>query len=114
MIRRGPHKFIWSAPDPPLLFDLDQDPDELVNLAPDRPQQVAAFTAEVHERWDPAALHAAVLESQRARRLTYDALNRGRRTAWDYQPSLHQRHYVTGAADLNDLERRRRFPPPPA
>ena len=23
MIRRGPHKFIWSAPDPPLLFDLD-------------------------------------------------------------------------------------------
>ncbi len=89
-------------------------PGRAPNLAPDRPQQVAALTAEVHERWDPAALHAAVLESQRARRLTYDALNRGRRTAWDYQPSLHQRHYVTGAADLNDLERRRRFPPPPA
>jgi choline-sulfatase len=115
MIRRGPHKFIWSAPDPPLLFDLEQDPDELVNLAPAprRARQVAAFTAEVHERWDHAALHAAVLDSQRARRLTYDALTRGRRTAWDYQPSLHQRHYVTGAADLNDLERRRRFPPPP-
>jgi choline-sulfatase len=115
MIRRGPHKFVWSAPDPPLLFDLEQDPDELVNLAaaPRHAPQVAAFTAEVHARWDPAALHAAVLESQHARRLTYDALNRGRRTAWDYQPSLHARHYVTGAADLNDLERRRRFPPPP-
>ena len=29
MIRRGPHKFIWSEPDPPLLFDLERDPDEL-------------------------------------------------------------------------------------
>ena len=71
------------------------------------------MTAEVRERWDPAALHAAVLESQRARRLAFDALGRGRRTAWDYQPSLHAGPYVTGAADLNDLERRRRFPPPP-
>ena len=75
---------------------------------------MAAFDAELRERWEAEALHAAVLESQRARRLTYDALGRGRRTPWDYQPSLHDRHYVTGAADLNDLERRRRFPPPPA
>ena len=33
MIRRGAQKFIWSEPDPPLLFDLEQDPDELDNLA---------------------------------------------------------------------------------
>jgi hypothetical protein len=50
--------------------------------------------------------------SQRARRLTYDALARGRRTPWEYQPNLHPRPYVTGAADLTDLEHRRRFPPP--
>jgi choline-sulfatase len=114
MIRRGPHKFVWSAPDPPLLFDLEQDPDELVDFAaaPEHAPQVAAFTAEVRERWEPEALHAAVLESQRARRLTFDALARGRRTAWDYQPNLHARPYVAGTADLNDLERRRRFPPP--
>jgi choline-sulfatase len=114
MIRRGPHKFVWSAPDPPLLFDLEEDPDELADLAaaPGQAQRVAAFTAEVHQRWQPGALHEAVLESQRARRLTFDALALGRRTAWDYRPSLHARHYVTGGADLNDLERRRRFPPP--
>jgi DNA replication protein DnaC len=73
---------------------------------------VAALTAEVHERWDPDGLYATVLESQRARRLTYDALARGRRTPWEYQPNLHPRPYVTGAADLTDLEHRRRFPPP--
>jgi choline-sulfatase len=114
MLRRGPHKFIWSAADPPLLFDLEQDPDELENLAatPAHADLVATLTAEVHERWDPEGLYAAVLESQRARRLTFDALALGRRTAWDYRPSLHARHYVTGGADLNDLERRRRFPPP--
>ena len=33
MIRRGPWKFIWSEPDPPLLFDLARDGDELQNLA---------------------------------------------------------------------------------
>jgi choline-sulfatase len=115
MIRRGPQKFVWSAPDPPLLFDLEADPDELDNLAalPEHAQQVAALTAEIHDRWDPEALHAAVLESQRTRRLTFDALARGRRTAWDYQPNLHPRPYVAGTADLNDVERRRRFPPPP-
>ena len=73
---------------------------------------VTAFTAEVRSAGVPATLHAAVLESQRARRLTFDALGRGRRTAWDYQPNLHPRPYVAGTADLNDFERRRRFPPP--
>jgi choline-sulfatase len=115
MLRRGPHKFIWSAADPPLLFDLEQDPDELENLAatPAHAELVAALTAKVHERWDPQGLYAAVLESQRARRLTYDALARGRRTPWEYQPNPHPRPYVTGSADLTDLEHRRRFPPPP-
>lgn len=116
MIRRGRHKFVWSEPDPPLLFDLDRDPDELANLAgrPEMAAVVQAFVAEVHARWDPPALRAAVIQSQRARRYAFAALAQGRRTAWDYRPVLHGRHYVAGDLDLTDLERARRFPSPEA
>ena len=65
MIRRGAHKFIWSEPDPPLLFDLDRDPDELENLAaaPGHASIAAAFEAEVRGRWDPARLRAEILKA---------------------------------------------------
>ena len=75
MIRRGAQKFIWSEPDPPLLFDLDQDPDELDNLAdqPAHAARVQAFAAEVRERWDPEALYQAIVASQRTRRIAFEA-----------------------------------------
>src|SRR5919106_242403 len=51
MIRRGRHKFIWSEPDPPMLFDMENDPDELLNLAqrPEHAELVRAFETEVRE-----------------------------------------------------------------
>jgi choline-sulfatase len=115
MIRRGTHKFIWSEADPPMLFDLANDPDELDNLAErqDHAELTLSLEAEVRRRWDPPALRSAVLASQRARRLVFQALSSGRPTAWDYQPGLPSRRYVSGHADLTDLERLRRFPPPP-
>ena len=109
MIRRGAHKLIWSEPDPPLLFDLAHDPDELDNLAgrPEHAALLGELEAEVRRRWDPPALHAAVLASQRARRLTWQALRHGQPTPWDYQPP---RPAGRGHFDLNELERARRFP----
>jgi choline-sulfatase len=48
---------------------LDQDPDELDNLAeqPAHAEPVQAFVAEVRERWDPQALYQAIVASQRTR-----------------------------------------------
>jgi choline-sulfatase len=114
MIRRGPWKFIWSEPDPPLLFHLERDPDELENLAasPEHASLMASFASEVHERWDPGRLREEILKSQRARRLAWQALQRGRRSPWDFQPLRGTLHEPGGPLDLNDLERRRRFPPP--
>ncbi len=114
MIRRGPHKFIWSEPDPPLLFDLERDPDELENLAglPEHAPTVRAFEADVHERWDPVRLREEILKSQRARRFAWQALMHGRHSRWEFQPPRRALHDPGGALDLNDLERRRRFPPP--
>ena len=88
MVRKGPHKLITSPGDPPMLFDLDRDPDELENLAghPDCAGVRADLEAVVAETWDVDALDAAVRESQSVRRLVSAALGTGTRTSWDFQP----------------------------
>ncbi|MGH6943212.1 MAG: choline-sulfatase, partial [Geminicoccaceae bacterium] len=115
MIRRGPWKYVWSEPDPPMLFDLARDPDELDNLAaaPEHAKTASAFAAEVQRLWEPRVLRERIIENQRARRLTFGALMSGRHAPWDYQPSTEaSRQYVRNHLDLNDVERLRRFPPP--
>ncbi|MGH6913477.1 MAG: choline-sulfatase, partial [Geminicoccales bacterium] len=51
MIRRGRWKYVWSEADPPMLLDLERDPDELENLAA-RPEHAA--TAAAFEAGSPA------------------------------------------------------------
>ncbi|EWY42689.1 choline-sulfatase [Skermanella stibiiresistens SB22] len=114
MIRRGTEKFIHSPVDPDQFHDLAEDPDELVNLAeaPALADAVAAYRAEVAERWDLAALRAEVVESQRRRRLVYDALCAGARHSWDHQPvDDASQQYMRNHIDLDDLEAMARFPP---
>jgi choline-sulfatase len=114
MIRRGPWKFIWSEPDPPMLFDLERDPEELDNLAaaPGQASIVGEFVAEIRRLWDPARLRDDVLKSQRSRRLAFDALMTGRHASWDFQPLHDAAHqYARNHRDLDQVERTRRFPP---
>ncbi len=111
MIRRGARKYVWSRPDPPLLFDLVDDPHELTNLAADvaHEGEVAAFEAEVRERWDPDALDAEVRASQRDRRVVDRALRQGRYRSWDFQPATDAANqYMRNHLDLDDVERSRR------
>lgn len=113
MIRRGPWKFVYSEQDPLLLFDLDSDPQERHNLAESSEHQsiLASFLAEARERWDIAAIHAATLASQRRRRLVAEALSQGKLTSWDHQPWVDaSQQYMRNHIDLDDLERRARFP----
>lgn len=90
MIRRGPWKFVTCPVDPPQLFNLQKDPQELRNLAmsydPDVQEVFLAFVKEANARWDFKAIHNEVLKSQRERRLCWDALKQGRFESWDYQP----------------------------
>lgn len=115
MIRRGRYKYVYSEPDPDQLYDLDADPHELENLA-SRPEYQAlrnAFYAEVMARWDPEAIKQDVLASQRCRRLVARALMAGRTTPWDFQPYRDAaQQYMRNTSDLDDLERRARFPTP--
>jgi choline-sulfatase len=113
MIRRGSLKFIHCPGDPDQLYDLADDPDELVNhvtVTPDHPC-LEAMRAEVAARWDLSALRADVLASQKRRRLVVRALQQGRQTAWDYQPVRDASQlYVRGHMKLDDLEAMARFP----
>jgi choline-sulfatase len=114
MIRRGDLKFIHSPADPDQLYNLRDDPDELVNLAASNAAAttVDALRAEVARRWDLPELQAAVLASQQRRHLVYAALRKGRYTPWDFQPMRDAaRLYIRNDAELNDLEAMARFPP---
>jgi choline-sulfatase len=114
MIRRGRYKFVHSPVDPDQLYDLVDDPDELVNLAtlPAHATRVQEFRAEVASRWDLSAVHEAVLASQRRRHLVNAALRTGRYRPWDFQPLRDaSRLYVRNDQDLGDLEAMARFPP---
>ncbi|WP_212629370.1 choline-sulfatase [Pseudomonas sp. KB-10] len=113
MIRRGPWKFVYSEDDPLLLFNLQHDPAERENLAGSADHQtlLAEFIAEARERWDISAIHAATLASQRRRRLVAEALSQGKLTSWDHQPWVDaSQQYMRNHIDLDDLERRARFP----
>jgi choline-sulfatase len=113
MIRRGHHKFIHCPVDPDQLYELSTDPHELTNLAgrPEAAALVAAFRAEVAQRWNLPELHAAVLASQQRRHFTYSALRQGRYTPWDFQPVRDaSRQYIRNDQELNDLEAMARFP----
>jgi len=113
MIRRGPWKFVYSEQDPLLLLNLDNDPLERQNLAEcdEHKGILAGFLAEARERWDIPAIHAATLASQRRRRLVAEALSQGKLTSWDHQPWVDaSQQYMRNHIDLDDLERRARFP----
>ena len=115
MIRRDRYKYVYSEPDPEQLYDLESDPNEITNLAARQEFQDlrGRFYDEVMARWDPGAIRRAVIASQRRRRLVFRSLTTGKQTPWDFQPYRDaSQQYMRSNMDLDDLERRARFPRP--
>ncbi len=109
MLRRGVWKYIHSDGDPDQLFDLSRDPDERHNLT--TAPELASFRAEAARRWEFAALRAAVVASQRRRRLVAGALRTGTLAGWDFQPRRDAgQRYVRSHMALDDIEARARLP----
>jgi choline-sulfatase len=115
MVRRGRYKLITCPDDPDQLYDIGEDPAELVNLAGDRKhgETLAGLRDEVARRWDLDDLTRRVLASQRERRLVMSGLREGPPRSWAFEPGAEgSREYVRGGADLYELQRRARLDAP--
>lgn len=115
MIRRGQWKYITCPADPDQLYNLSSDPQELANLATSSDPVVRevydAFVAEAKAKWDMSSITQDVLKRQRQRRFAHSALRKGAWTSWDYKVDDNsQNKYIRSHMDLDDLERRARYP----
>ena len=116
MIRSGRYKYIYTHGLPPMMFDLQDDPDELVNLAGQH--SVRAIESQLLKRvlagWDPEAVHARILASQNRRLfLSRVAQQSGRYPNWAYQPFVDEStRYIRGAGATGPtaVKGRARFP----
>ena len=112
MILKDQCKYIFSEPDPPMLFDLEKDPDERANLAGtlDGRALESELHSEVENRWDRDRLKQEVIENQRQRRIVFESQMLGRHTPWDHQPREDaSRQYMRNHLLLDDLELSRRL-----
>jgi choline-sulfatase len=112
-IREGDFKFSHCELDPPMLFNLKDDPQELNNLAADPANAdiVTTWMERVRARWDMKAFDSAIRESQARRWVVYEALRNGAYFPWDYQPlQKASERYMRNHMDLNILEESKRFP----
>ncbi len=85
---RDNFKYIHCDPDPPQLYNLDEDPLEKNNLAFDSSysSHVENFSIEVSERWNSEKLRLDIINTQKSRRALHSAMEAGAGEHWDYNP----------------------------
>ncbi len=112
-LRSGPYKFNRCSLDPDQLFDLENDPHELVNLIdnPEYDDIRVEFGTLADAKWDLARFDEEVRRSQTRRWIVYEALRNGEYYPWDYQPlKKASERFMRNHMDLNLLEESQRFP----
>jgi choline-sulfatase len=113
MLRRGPWKYIHCPGDPELLFNLEDDPDELNNLAPNHPL-TEQFRGEVERKFDIARINEDVLRSQKTRLMMFEALKAHGHFPWDFQPLRKaSEQYTRNHMSVTDRDLKSRFPHAP-
>jgi choline-sulfatase len=98
----GPLKLVRSLGEPDLVYDVEADPAERVNLG-----EAGSLGDAASALWDLERLDREVLMSQRRRRIVARALATGRVAKWDH-PDGSGRYIDTGDDFWSTLERSRR------
>jgi len=114
MIRDGAYKYIHCDVDPPLLFDVVNDPRELNNLAtdPNHAELASQFAARAASHWDSEQVRKDVIATQHQRRAVHAAMEQGALTSWDYQPPRDaSQEFVRNHMDWTVAAEKTRFPP---
>ncbi len=115
ILRKYGYKYVHCRTDPPMLFNLQEDPLELNNVANDPKHEgiESKMRTEIENRWDYDRLETEIRVSQKRRLFVQQALLKGKWTGWDHQPFVDAtRAYVRGAIDPNTTatKARRRLP----
>ncbi len=115
MIRRGRYKYISCPTDPEQLFNLQEDPDELNNLAVLPSETLEDFRREACDYWNVEELKQTVIRDQQRRRAVHSALRIGRYQGWDFNPARDaSEEYTRSHMDLTRFDVTSRFPRPEA
>ena len=115
MCRQSQFKYVSCGEDPEMLFDLENDPSELNNLALQTAYSdiLLRMRKQVDKQWNKSELTANVFASQQKRLFVQEAMKNGTFPSWDYTPLFDaSRSYVRGAIDPNTTatKARKRFP----
>jgi choline-sulfatase len=112
MLRRGPWKFIHTPVDTDQLFNLVDDPLELNSL--NAHPLAKKFRAEVEAKFDIPKINQAVLESQQARLMMFEAMKHGHHFPWDFQPLRDaSEQYTRNHMSVTERDLKSRFPQAP-
>jgi len=112
MILKDRCKYIFSDPDPAMLYDLSKDPHERMNLAgsPDNRAMEKELHGDLENLWDRDRLKQEVIENQQQRRLVFESQMLGRHAPWDHQPQEDASgQYMRNHLLLDDLELNKRL-----
>lgn len=88
MIRKGQYKYVHIAPGEALLFDMAEDPNEMVNLCGDAEysEVISDFEAYISDTWDLPSIKKHIISDQRRRNFIQKTHYVGKIVSWDYQP----------------------------
>ena len=100
-------KLFYSEIDPPLLFDLEINPNERTNQAqnPAYQDELAEMLSIARDTWDAEALKRQIIADQNRRRLIQKAHQIGAPPVWDFQPYTDaSQQYVRAGKWITEVE----------